>query len=240
MIPSSAFAFFAFLLILIPGFAFTLSRARYKPARKESALQETSRVLSSSLLANMVAGGLLYRWWSPPVRKLVNGQAQDLFQAYVDALIPLAGIAVASSVLAFAVGEIRYRPNGGHQRQESISVLDNAFSLGKGESSIAFITMTDGAEVAGQVARYDNAPEAPQHFLEVATPYWTGSTAERRGMLITGARLVMPIPLVKTLQIQLFDPEKCSVEDLLKVFPISGHKENLDEPGKNKGSEATP
>lgn len=219
MIPSSAFAFFAFLLIVIPGFAFTLSRGRYKPTIRESVLQETGRVLSSSLISNLIAGLALFGWWSPPVRNLVNGTPQDLFKAYLEALTHLTAVSLASSALAFAMGEIYYRLSGARQSQQSVSVLDNAFTLGKGKSSIAFIALTDGTQIAGQVTRYDNAPEASQHFMEIASPYWIGNLEDRKGATMDDAKLIIPISLVKTLQLQSFDPHETSLPELIQDLP---------------------
>lgn len=221
MIPSSAFTFFALVLIVLPGFAFTLSRARYKPDRKESALQEMSRVLTVSLIANLAVGIPFYGWWAPPVRRLVNNSSSDLFQGYFDALIPLVGVTLASSGLTFAVGEILYRRKYGHQRQAADSTLDIAFTLGKGKSSISFITLSDDTEIAGRVARYDNSAEAPHHFMEILSPYWIGSREKRKGLVFEDANLFIPISIVKFIQLQTLDAEDLSADELRRAFPTS-------------------
>lgn len=221
MIISSVFAFFAFVLLVLPGFAYTLVRAKYKPARKESALQETSRILASSLAANSIVLLITSCWWSPSLRALINGETDDLYQAYVNVTVRMVGVATISCILTYLGGLLYHGIKDGKQSQSELSVFPSMFVMpGDDYASTSFITLTDGTEIWGRIERYDNAPEAHQHFIKVASPFWKGNSSEGWGKVGEESDLVIPSTLLKTVQTQIHPTaDVMTAEELKETFP---------------------
>lgn len=183
-----------------------------------------SRILVSSLLADLVGGCILYNWWSTPVRKLVNSQFDDVFQTYIDVSIAILALTCLSCLLAFGSGHIFYCFKRGHQPQQEVHTLDNALTLKRGQSSDAFLTLTDGTEILGQITRYDNVPETPQLFIEIGTPYYIKAQGQGEGEVMddNGLKLLIPALLIKTLEIQVRDDGKSlDAEELRAAFLTS-------------------
>lgn len=217
MIISSTFAFFAFVLLVLPGFAYTLVRAKFKPARKESVLQETSRILASSLGANTAVLLFLNPWWMPPLRTLINGLATDIFQAYIDVTIRLLVVAAVSCLIAYFGGYAYHRLKDGLPSQTPVSVFDDMFTMSsKDVISTSFITLNDGTQIWGRVARYDNAPESNQRFIRVAPPYWIGNLSDNRGRISNDADMVIAANTVK-----IVENGTHSVEDAMGFYEIA-------------------
>lgn len=217
MIISSTFAFFAFVLLVLPGFAYTLVRAKFKPARKESVLQETSRILASSLGANTAVLLILNVWWMPPLRTLINGSATDIFQAYIDVTIRLLVVAAASCLIAYCGGFAYHRLKDGKPSQTPVSVFDDLFTMPSQDIiSTSFITLNDDTQIWGRVVRYDNAPESDPRFIRVASPYWIGNLSDNRGRISTDADMV-----IATNSVRIVENGTHSVEDAIGVDKIA-------------------
>jgi hypothetical protein len=160
--PSTFGGLLIFVAFLTPGFIYYIQRRRWVPQRSESSLVETARLVSISVLTNLIAFGVFafYRWRDPHHAPDVNLIATTGWQ-YVRArpgymLLWAALFVVASSILAFGLAAL---PKLGLSlKWLSPDIVDEsswyyalADEVPKGKRTFVGLDLRDGTYISGYV-----------------------------------------------------------------------------------------
>jgi Family of unknown function (DUF6338) len=216
-IPSGLTGVLTFVVLLWPGFVYNSIRARHRPERQLTALQETIAIVTASLTAVAITGmvfGLIRVIWpgrTPDVRSLLF-QPHAYLQAHyvttawwggafiVAAVFGAAGVAFAQGSRRF--GRIRlFRLLAPLPDPSSMSAWWIAFSgrdLSKEEIHVG-CTMDDGSFISGRLYSYsqlgadsadrDLVLRAPLSVRAVGSP--EAAPIERAALMTVSARNII-------------------------------------------------
>jgi hypothetical protein len=160
--PSTFGGLLIFVAFLTPGFIYYIQRRRWVPQRSESSLVETARLVSISVLTNLIAFGVFafYRWQNPHHAPDVSLIATTGWQ-YVRArpgymLLWAALLVVASSIIAFGLAAL---PKLGLSlKWLSPDIVDEsswyyalADEVPKGQRTFVGLDLRDGTYISGYV-----------------------------------------------------------------------------------------
>ena len=171
MVPDSLAALVSFLLLLAPGIVWQLQRARYRPAVKESALIEVSRVVLASLAATGAAAAMLAWWvWMPLYR---HAEASGSSSSPVTS-VPYIAAVVATSLLACGlvlfVSLLKWpgRPPINEGRIWSQAFID----LRPVDAKVTYLTveLLDKTVWKGEMLGFDSDPEDSHRSLLIGPP----------------------------------------------------------------------
>ncbi|KAE8765352.1 DUF6338 family protein [Georgenia thermotolerans] len=173
MIPNSVAAVVSFLLLLAPGIVWQVQRARYRPAVKETALVEVSRVILVSLFSTAGAAALLMAWvWLPLYRSAIEDGSGALNSPA--SAVPYIGAVVATSMLAcaltYAVAAFKWtgKPPISEGRVWSQAFVD--WRPPAAGPPYLTVELLDGTVWRGQLLGFDSDPEDDQRSLAVGRP----------------------------------------------------------------------
>lgn len=184
MIPTSVTGVFFFLVLLLPGFVFTLVRERHRPSRNFSAFRETSATVFASTIALLVLGLTLILtalFW-PYFREIVLEAVSDP-NAFVSTNRGWMGIALAlylviAIALAAFFGSESWSKSA--RRVFKMTAPDPAssgwwilFEQLPNTEKILGITMDDGTWFSGKLYSWSrDAEDTPDRELTLSAPLY--------------------------------------------------------------------
>jgi hypothetical protein len=171
VVPDSLAALVSFLLLLAPGIVWQLQRARYRPAVKESALIEVSRVVLASLAATGTAAALLaWQVWVPLYRhaEVSGGSSSPVTSVPYIAAVSATSLLACGLVLLVSLAKWPGRGPINEGRIWSQAFID----LRPVSTKVTFLTveLLDNTVWKGELLGFDSDPEDAQRNLLIGPP----------------------------------------------------------------------
>ncbi|WP_158842035.1 DUF6338 family protein [Saccharothrix deserti] len=158
--PTSLLGLVLFLVLLAPGFAFTLRRERVRSGRTLSAFRETTTVALVSVAANGAVLALfavlriVFPSWTPDVGALVREPQRYAVEHYAQLLSWGVGLLAVATLVAFAAGGRR-----GKEHESGVSAWTLLFTAHPDAKVFVGCVLDDGSYVAGRLLSFSRAAE---------------------------------------------------------------------------------
>lgn len=171
MVPDSLAALVSFLLLLAPGIVWQLQRARYRPAVKESALIEVSRVVIASLAATGAAAAILAWWvWMPLYRHAEAASTSTSPLTPVPYIAAVVATSLLACGLALLVSLVKWP--GRAPINEGRIWSQGFIDLRPADARATYLTveLLDHTIWKGELLGFDSDPEDTHRSLAIGPP----------------------------------------------------------------------
>ncbi|TNC26503.1 DUF6338 family protein [Amycolatopsis alkalitolerans] len=159
--PTTLVGLLVFVVLLVPGFAYTLRRERLTPGREVSAFRQTVRLAFVSVVADAVVLGLFVvvrvfaPSWTPDVQQFLRDPGRYGIDHLGAVAAWSAGLLVAATVLALLVA----RPRSPREHEDSTSGWTQLFTGHPGARIHVGCLLDDGSYVTGRLRGYSRTAE---------------------------------------------------------------------------------
>ncbi|GHF40411.1 hypothetical protein FHX82_004822 [Amycolatopsis bartoniae] len=162
--PTTLLGLVLFLVLLVPGFAYTLRRERMVSSRPVSAFRETVELAFVSVAADAMVlllfglVRLIVPRWTPDVRQLIRDPGHYVPDHLTSLTLWGGALLLIAAALAFAAAGVRR----GREHEAHVSGWTRLFSEHPGARIYVGCLLEDGTYVTGRLRTYSRSAEDGQ------------------------------------------------------------------------------
>jgi hypothetical protein len=173
-VPNTVLGLLMFVVLLVPGFAYTLRGERHRSSQDQSAFRETASVVVASVLADAVALGLFAALhavapkWTPDVDALVDRTSAYAHQHYGQLVAWGMGLLLVAVALALLAAGFRPRRR---EHDSRVSAWTLTFTERPGARIHIGCLLDDGSYLTGKLHTFSrSASDGPDRELTLSGP----------------------------------------------------------------------